>query len=133
MTQIAATPVLSVASMAAAMKYMLSFQKDRTGDIAQLQIDAQAVLSMLFAMLPMALFTAGLMVAAATRARGSREAVSYLAPLLFGGMMLSMLNILPGSTSAGGSGSSQCRTSPACSNASSAAIGLGPLCRSPPP
>ena len=52
----------------------------------------------LVAVIPMAIFTAALTLAIATPARSSREAASYLTPLIFAGMFLGMITILPGIT-----------------------------------
>ena len=96
MTLIVATAALSVVSLGATMRYMLKVPRGGATGLAQVQIDAPAAAMMLMAIIPMALFTSGLMVLTGTRARTGREAASYLTPLMFAGMMLSMLNLLPG-------------------------------------
>ena len=61
-------------------------------------IEPATFLLILVAVIPMAIFSAALTLAIATPARSSREAASYLTPLVFAGMFLGMITILPGIT-----------------------------------
>ena len=94
MTLIAANAALSVVSFGVTMKSIPA--PGGAAGVAQVQIDASAAAMMLLAIVPMALFTAGLMVLTGTHARSGREAASYLTPLMLAGMLLSMMNVLPG-------------------------------------
>ena len=64
--------------------------------IGGLSIEPATFLLILVAVIPMAIFSAALTLAIATPARSSREAASYLTPLIFAGMALGMITILPG-------------------------------------
>ena len=61
-------------------------------------IEPTTFLLILVAVIPMAIFSAALTLAIATPARSSREAASYLTPLILAGMFLGMITILPGIT-----------------------------------
>jgi sodium transport system permease protein len=85
---------LSVMSMGGTFYFMkISRGPDLMGGIV---IEPITFVLILVAVIPMAIFTASLTLAIATPARSSREAASYLTPLVFAGMFLGMITILPG-------------------------------------
>jgi len=87
---------LSVMSMGATFY----FTKTSSGSnlLGTTGVEPSTFLLIVVAVIPMAIFSAAITLAVAAPARSSREAASYLTPLVFAGMFGGMITVLPGIT-----------------------------------
>ncbi|MBC8384175.1 MAG: CPBP family intramembrane metalloprotease [Candidatus Cloacimonetes bacterium] len=87
------TVLLNLFSMYLSFSHILT---QSSANISELQFPISNFILILFLMIPLITFFSALLLSVSTYSRNIKEAQSYQMPIMFGGMILSMVSFLPG-------------------------------------